>query len=457
MLASLEAVGLPDLVADGRGLSLIFYTLIILILFTTIYSTCGHRPALIWAALFASSSGAIPVTMSGMETPLFLLAMALAIRGFLRKSPLLPIGLALAVLTRIDGLLLAAVFLAWDLLACRRSALKRLALFLLLISPWLVFSTSYFGGLLPQSARAKAVAYHFGAWKSAAPFLMRFTPFGETSPSRFLAKSMAFCLVILGIVRTVMTRRDLGLLPLAAYYLLYCLAFMTSGVLIFPWYLTPATFAYDILLALGASYLVTRALEPAGTRTRAMLMAAVLITVIGMNLATLSSRLQEYREIQRIEDRLRAPIGRWLKENAGPGASVFLEPIGYIGYHAGPDVKIIDEVGIISPAIVRFRREGAGWYLRALEALKPDYIVEYTYSIENNRVEATGEPLFQGRADLDWFHHRYKVVRTFEACGTCRYIKDKEKGYAIFKANTSVSTTMEGQNTRNRTAGIDFR
>ena len=69
-----------------------------------------------------------------------------------------------------------------------------------------------------------------------------------------------------------------------------------------------------------------------------------------------------------------ANIGRTLRADAGGrSASVMLEPIGLIGYLSG--LRVIDEVGLVTPWIAEERRKGDGWYARVIEREHPDYVV----------------------------------------------------------------------------------
>jgi len=431
LLALLRVAGYDNTIDSARFLSLLFDTLTVLILMTTFCSLKQPRFASLWAILFASSSGIVPITMSGMETSLLILSMALAIRGIALKTSLLAIGAAMTVLTRIDGLLFAVPFLAASLITDRRWGLRQVAMTVILLLPWLVFSTSYFGDPVPQSLKAKMAVYDLGFSFSAKPFIERFTPIGQATLIKSLVKAVSSIVILAGIAGV--RKGTHPLLPVAGYFFIYSVLFMSSGGLIFPWYLTPAIFAYDLILATGFVMLLGKAESWIGKKAADIATCFVIIAIATLNISILSGRLDEYREIQGIEDELRTEIGLWLRDNAGSGESVFLEPIGYIGYHAGPGVGIIDEIGIVSPQIERIRRETPAWYIKALRELRPDYIVEYTRSLEENVAEGASSPLFTNHEDLEWFYENYGVVKTFGAMGHYPHIAEKEKRYTILK------------------------
>jgi hypothetical protein len=69
-----------------------------------------------------------------------------------------------------------------------------------------------------------------------------------------------------------------------------------------------------------------------------------------------------------------ASIGETLRRDAAERPStVMLEPIGIIGYMSG--LRVIDEVGLVTPWVAEERRKGDGWYARVIARDRPDYIV----------------------------------------------------------------------------------
>jgi hypothetical protein len=431
LLATARRLGAPDTAAAARVLAVLLDAATLAILFSALRRQRGRSLALLWGALFATSSGIVPITMSGMETPLLLFSMSVAFAGWTGRRSTFALGLAMTALTRIDGLLFAGVFLAAALLRDRRWALRQAAWTALLLAPWIVYARATFGDVLPQSLRAKRVAYAFDLARSLRPFLARYTPFGGDGHASFLLHLFSSTAVAAGILESIRRRRPF--LPLAVWFTLYLFLFATSGVAIFPWYLTPATFAHDILLALGLTVPLAALKRARGGRAAGRATGAAALALVAVNLATIGVRLPEYREIQGIEDELRRPIGEWLRENTPPGGSVFLEPIGYIGYHAGPAVRIIDEVGIVSPEVTALRRRGPGWYVDALRALEPDLVVQYARSLEENVAEGTTGPLFRDAGERAWFFDRYEEVRRFEVRDGYPHIERKEKRYIVFR------------------------
>ena len=65
--------------------------------------------------------------------------------------------------------------------------------------------------------------------------------------------------------------------------------------------------------------------------------------------------------------------GNALAQASGGRGTVFLEPIGHIGYLSR--LRVIDEVGLVSPRVAKRRVQGAGWYADVVQAEHPDYLV----------------------------------------------------------------------------------
>jgi len=55
-----------------------------------------------------------------------------------------------------------------------------------------------------------------------------------------------------------------------------------------------------------------------------------------------------------------AAVADWLRDHVRPGDKVMLEPIGIVGWRN--PVVVVDEVGLVSPAVARRRLQGPRWY-----------------------------------------------------------------------------------------------
>jgi hypothetical protein len=65
-------------------------------------------------------------------------------------------------------------------------------------------------------------------------------------------------------------------------------------------------------------------------------------------------------------------MGIWLEKNTPTSSTVFLEPLGYVGFYANR--HMIDEVGLVSPQVVALKNEGYSTFA-LITSLDPDYAV----------------------------------------------------------------------------------
>ncbi len=140
----------------------------------------------------------------------------------------------------------------------------------------------------------------------------------------------------------------------------------------FPWYIPPATLLGLIALISGVSILAAR--FEIATWPRGLLAAAGLIC-IGTPIVgffVLNARLMRIQE-KNVEMGNRAQVGLWLKDQVQPNESVFLEPVGYIGYFSG--AKIVDFPGLVSPQVVKLMKEKKLSLFSLIPDIQPDWVV----------------------------------------------------------------------------------
>ena len=179
LLSAVKISGASDLITASAIISIVLDAMTIFLILTLLCTLANEFTALIGVVLFISSPDIIPLSVSGMETSLLLFSMALTIYGYVNKNYCFAVGLALTVLTRLDGLLFAGILSLYSLVSDRRWTAKQLTIASSMMLPWLLFSFFYFGDVIPQSIHAKFATYHLGISTSSAPFLRQFTPFLE--------------------------------------------------------------------------------------------------------------------------------------------------------------------------------------------------------------------------------------------------------------------------------------
>ncbi len=393
----------------------------------------GYRPslALLWALLFACAPDIIPISMSGMETSLLLFTMSLIGWGAIRKSWFFALGIMLAFMTRPDSIVWIAAVVVCGFSIDARWFFSRGLIGILLVLPWIGLSQVYFGTVFPQSFAAKMASYPYELKVSVVPFLNYFTPVLDRSPWKLILKNILFIFLIAGVFAHIRQKGWLGVFPI--FFFAYCILFMFSGRTIFTWYMIPAIFCWLVLISSGIHFcadLLTHRVPSLGIRYASM--TAILVLIVAVHLAFLEARTTKYREEQAYNETFRKRIGLWIHDHAVPGSVILLEPLGYMGYYAGDSLRIYDEIGIVSPEILRCQKSGPGWYGSVLQNVRPDYIVQYSYALDINRAEGTGRPLFAASEDENRFYRDYQLAAKFDISNKFPGIEAKEKKFVIF-------------------------
>lgn len=318
----------------------------------------GRASAWCFAFFFAAWPFLAAAAVSGMETSTMLTLIVLAAVLSERGSPLAGPALAALALVRPEGVAAAAVIALgarW-----RDRAIAAVLIALGVAALWI-----YFGSPVPQSALAKANIYgHPGPLKSRfwwdwlMPFPIAGAPTITEGVHLFLLSVVMAPAAILGVPVVWRVRTTaLGLAVGAA--LTVWLGYVVVGVAFFFWYL---------VVPLGGVLMLAAAGLPRIARGPAIYVSAALF-VLGMwNIG-----MQLYIGRAKLELGTFGAVADYLAEHARPGDKVFLEPIGLIGYRN--PLVVVDEVGLVSPAVAKRRAEGPGWYTDVVNAQRPDWLV----------------------------------------------------------------------------------
>jgi hypothetical protein len=278
---------------------------------------------------------------------------------------------SLLALVRPEAFLLLALALAEAALpgreVSRPAALRRLlgaataATFT--VGPWLLFALWSFGGLLPDTASAKAPGTRLA---QAAASLLR------TGKVSAVTVALPGLVLLVGTIVFLATRPRLrNGLSVRRYRLLtgwlvgLPLLYGFHGVTAYSRYLLLWT---PLVLAAG----LAAAWWLAAGRRRVALSALVLLTAAQNLWATgwvLGPASQEYsRSMQRVN----VELGRWLGEHTSPEAVVAVENIGAIGFHSGR--HILDMNGLVTPEVIPYKKQGK--VEAYLEEHPPDYVIK---------------------------------------------------------------------------------
>jgi len=276
--------------------------------------------------------------------------------------------------------------------------------------PWFAWAWWYYGSPVPHTIIAKSQITTPPTWQSLLTIPWR-SLLGDSIfvdlflPTYWASGGWPRGLVVFAHVLTVLTAfawlwpklsapaRRLSLtLFLGMFYL--------CAIILFPWYSPPwAALAY---LALAWCAHETHCwLEKsfrAGLPLFRIAACVALLVQIGIWLGSAwEMRMQQ----QLIENSVRKPIGLWLRENARPTDTVFLEPLGYVGFYSG--LKMYDYPGLSSTEVVQQIRQGSRRFAEVITALKPTWLVLRPFELADPKL-----PENAGLRD-------YELVRTWSA------------------------------------------
>jgi hypothetical protein len=303
----------------------------------------------------------------GLETSLFLFLLTLAIWLYLRRR-LTACGfvLGLLVLTRADGIVLAAVLLVDHV--GRRSSRFPLGAFVAFVAPLVphfLFTYHYYGAFLPNTLAAKVAQGRSGLWGESALLFLDPRPVYVW----LFDRRPAVPLILLGLGGLGAVRGWSLAAPrlLAIYVVLYTGAYTLLRVPFYHWYYATHVYAACLFAALGLA-VVSGALSGGATRSpaipRSLVAGSLFAVLLGLSLANAqtlrgSGPMSAYRD-----------VGLWLAQNTPADSRIACVEIGTIGWYS--DRPIIDPLGLVSPRNARLLgdRDFGGW----LRYHDPDYV-----------------------------------------------------------------------------------
>ena len=406
---------------------------------------------------------------NGMETGFLLCFLGYTLWAMFgaRHRPSLHLGAAWAGLmwTRPDGfiyvgLLAAAVWIFNDRNRTGRGRLEWLGLFLraglicaLLYLPWLTWATWYYGSPVPHTIVAKGgvsgpaksaqgvlrvlLGLPWKVWTGGTSLESTFLPSyfqqgGWPISLVYLARAAALLLAFQWIwpkwrceVRT-SSFAFCGLHVYLSYFPYFP----------FPWYLPgPALLAAVTAGGMVAQLLSAgpEAVAPDGLRVPVVRWwrAGLAVVVAGFLLTEGWLCWQMNREMAAEQTytatAVRRQVGEWLKSNAEPNDTVFMEPLGNIGYFSG--LKTYDYPGLSSREVVEaIRVFGLDWAYLA-EYLSPDWLVLRPQELNNMRNSI--HRLFGDG-------HAYKLVQEFNSLPAIESLDVYGRKYIEFDAHLLV-------------------
>jgi hypothetical protein len=426
------ATGSRDFSTLALALNALAGALSVALLYSLGKRFAGHpAPAAVIALLWAVSPHSVTFAIGGMETDLTVALLLAAAYTHVTGRPRAMAALsALALLARPDTVILLG--LLWlDLTLARlqkrqfADLLKEGLITLVLLAPWLIFGTLYFGSPLTGSIAAKSITYRLPSQAGSIRLLQHYaTPFFESQvlpPNGVLAVFALYCgLCALGGLNAF--RRNRRTWPLTAYPFVYFAVFAVANPLLFRWYLSPPMPFYFLLIFTGTwklardlgsalSNLKPKTLKPSPVS----LCIFALFTVAALALTLNAWELDPGHGPDRP-----APEMAWFKlellyaqaadvvlSRAAPGDTLCAGDIGMLGYRT--NLHILDTVGLVTSEAARHYPADPSIYVinyaipaDLVLAFDPDYIVILEVY---GRLGLLPDPRFQAR---------YRLLEKFE-------------------------------------------
>jgi hypothetical protein len=352
----------------------------------------GAGAAWAFALFFALWPSFAAVAVSGMENSLFLPLTLLGAGCAARRHPATGPVLGALALLRPEGVAAAAV------LAIGAGWRDRAAALAIAAAGWGALG-AYFGSIVPQSVIAKSTLYGtpgpwagrvWWEWLSPLP-LGRLPTIGEGAVLFPMTIVMAPACV-LG-ARVLWAERRQPVARAAAALLAVWAGYALLGVAYFFWY---------FVVPLAGLALVASAGFPRLVRGRALPVACALAVLGAWVIARPLYLGRAQNEFYAF-----GQVAEWLRTHAQPGESVMLEPIGMIGYRNG--LVVIDEVGLVSPAVAARRLRGPGWYADIAAERRPDWLVVRRGVLRSGTAFAGAGAPFRNAAERDSTLARYAL------------------------------------------------
>jgi arabinofuranosyltransferase len=344
--------------------------------------TGDRGAALLAGGLTALSGPLLWGAYSGMEVSLAALLVTAGMLAHTQGRDLAAaLLLATAVLARPEAVLLLALAWAAGPLTWRRTVVFA-GCAAALVGPWVAFNLATGGTPLPATAAAKIEGGLAGLLAGAR----------EPLRTALLTRPWGFAVEWVGWLGGVNALLPLLLLP--GLWLLWrrggrrlalpagLLALQPLAMALLAPYRGPAfqegRYAMHLLpmalavIALPVAALVGKGVDAASlTRFRRLLVVG-LVVASGVSLWPAATRYGW--AVQNIEA-MQVRLGHWVDAHTPRDARLALNDVGAIGYLSRREV--IDVMGLVTPAIIPYRREGEEGVLRYLEQACPDYLIVF--------------------------------------------------------------------------------
>jgi hypothetical protein len=435
-----------------------------------------HRViALACGLMFAMVPDNVVLSTLGMESPFFTMLVVVGVWGALTNRQGIAYGCtSLATLTRPEGVLLW-FFLTAALYAKRVPIRWRtVAIAALPVAAWAIFAWLYFGSIIPNSVRAKSVAYSSFDWNgdwldrviqrafywpNGMNMLYYFSGFFSKSHAKadFFYLTLAAALpifVLFGMGVAELKRYGREWLVMPAFVATLAIGYAFADTLFFGWYILPVAPFTVLCLVAGVRYLARLQAELVSLCREWRWLRPAKLSVIGafFLVANQAYFWHEVNEVLKLENILPsqmqlgfipptrelayAEAAKRLAPRIQPGSRdrVLTAEVGIIAFYL-PHARVYDTFGLVTPAAVEYykrdKKANNAIVDPVIEILRPDFIV----CLEN---------WFASRHS-PWFNERFRYVTKTHASGWGKgtvyvYERVADIGTATAKSGNSVAS-----------------
>lgn len=354
----------------------------------------SRTAAWIFAMFWAGYPFFAAVTVSGLETGFVVALLAVAAWCIAHRNAAAGPLLGALALSRPEAFVMAAVLAVWArprdrIVAAAIAAVGVAALAL------------YFGNPVPQSMLAKASLYgtpgpwagrHW--WEWMIPVLLAADPASSEGGNLRVVSVVLFAGAIAAAPLLWKMRTHPLTGAIVALFVAW-LGYSVLGVVYFYWYMVLPVACAGLLAAIGIARASRGPIIP----------IALIVSFVGS--WSLLPALYAGRAIN--ESYVSQIMSGFLERQAKPGQSVLLEPIGLIGWR-NRDLLVLDEVGLVSPAIAKRRTQGPGWYADVMRERRPDWLLSRRGVLVNNAAFAGAGQPFRSLSERDSLLSEYRAA-----------------------------------------------
>ena len=359
--------------------------IITVVLLRRLFRALGLSPmaAAVIAIAYLSNPARIGVALGTMETSVDVMCIVVALDAYIRRDrpTLAALFSALAVLVRLDSVLLPLLLAAHSVLAKRRMPWREGLIFGIIVGPWLLFAQAYFGSVIPNSVVAKTHAYLLPPNSAFTSILYYLITRSSIDPMRWPLWLNGLMLTGILIAYVVGARMILKIqaraATLVAYAPLYAAGLSLGNPFIFVWYYLPLVLVVDSVCLFG----VWTILSHTRSVVRPVVVGALMAGSLIVQFSGLGPFLDKWPVNLQHRELLYRRAAAMLHDAIRPGVTLAASEIGVLGYDLGKAV-IIDTVGLVSPQAIPYLLKtplpGQPVYAvpdEVIAMLKPDYFV----------------------------------------------------------------------------------